>query len=443
MRTGIHGDNRERWPEQAFRKLSLGRFALVKMMSNNHLEVFRRVQQLLPQAHVITRLFWPERPPEPAAFLEALSPRIEAIYSLGYHHFELLNEPNTPWEGWDSQGARHFDAWALEAIPRLRDRFPGIYLLWPGLAVNPEFQDIAWWRTCWRSIAACDALAAHAYWQPEWAMLDRQWGLRFQVAHELYPDKPLWVTEAGCTDPTVSKERRAQLYSRYLEHIATLGIEGVALWILDGSPEWEEQQNAHFDEAMALACATLSASDSTPLPITAPGRPTTRVGNLEGLLDLRDSLPSSGAYPSRPLQDIRWLVVHHSGMDADSSAYAIAAYHVQRLGWPGIGYHFLVHQDGAIEYVGDVLSTRYNVAGLNRKVVGICLTGDFGLHSPGETQLFACRDLLANLQFALGWFVPIVGHREIALPRNPTLCPGDTFLEGPRWREAITIREEG
>ncbi|MDP2726562.1 MAG: peptidoglycan recognition family protein [Dehalococcoidia bacterium] len=164
-----------------------------------------------------------------------------------------------------------------------------------------------------------------------------------------------------------------------------------------------------------------------------------KIGNMEGIIDLRGKLPGREDYARRELGDIRYLVVHHSGVARDSTAVPIARYHAEVLGWPGIGYHFLVHQDGTIEYVGDILEVRYNVARRNQEVVGVCLPGDFtyAIGGPEEAQLKAAHDLLANLQFALGWFVPILGHREIALPAFATACPGDTFLRGPRWKDWI------
>ncbi|MBI2304696.1 MAG: N-acetylmuramoyl-L-alanine amidase [Chloroflexi bacterium] len=437
MLIGIHGDNRPLWPESALHKLTLAHPDLVKMMTLNQWEVFRRVKELLPQAEVITRLFWPGRPPQPQEFVDEVSPVVESIMSLGYSVFELLNEPNAPWEGFGPWGAEEFDAWALEAIPRLRSRFPDIHLLWPGLAVNPGYNDLTWWLSCWRSIAACDALAGHGYWQPDWAMTDGQWGLRFLTGWDMYRDKEMWVTEAGCTDPTVSKARRAELYPLYVRRLAELGVRGVAFWLLEGTEEWEREQNAFFDDAMAAVLGSLPRGE------TKEKRPTVTIGNLKGVVDLRDGLPGQ-SYPWRQLSQIRYLVVHHSGVPQDSTAAAVASYHRDVLGWPGIGYHFLVHQGGTVEYVGDVMQTRYNVAGRNWEVVGICLTGDFTREPPPLAQREAAAKLLANLQLALGWHIPIVGHKEVALPAFPTRCPGDTW---ERWRNwlippAPAIEEE-
>jgi len=157
------------------------------------------------------------------------------------------------------------------------------------------------------------------------------------------------------------------------------------------------------------------------------------IGNLE-VMDIREKLPRRGAYARRELSRISYLVVHHSAVDVDSTAYSIAAYHVRSLDWPGIGYHFLVHWDGSTEYVGDIGRARYNVASRNHEVVGICLPGDFTRREPAAAQLESARLLLTNIQFALGWFVPIVGHKDIALPGYGTACPGDTW---DTWKPAL------
>jgi len=161
------------------------------------------------------------------------------------------------------------------------------------------------------------------------------------------------------------------------------------------------------------------------------------IGNLDVIIDLRGKLPGAEDYTTRQLDAIRYLVVHHTGVPHDTPAAGIARYHAEVLGWPGIGYHFVIHHGGRIEYVGDILQVRYNVSRRNHEVIGVSLTGDFTRHPPGDAQLQAAKDLLANLQLALGSFIPIAGHREIALPAFATSCPGDSFLIGPRWKERV------
>lgn len=172
---------------------------------------------------------------------------------------------------------------------------------------------------------------------------------------------------------------------------------------------------------------------------------TTKIGNLEDIQDLRGQLLQRAAYPWRELGDIHYLVIHHTGVESPSTPLSIARYHVQTLDWPGIGYHFFIYRDGRIAYVGDILQLRYNVARRNPEVIGICIDGNFMGHPPTQQQIQAAHHLCANLQFALGWFVPTVGHKEIALPGYGTACPGNTWdpSQGEGWRASIITEAPG
>lgn len=113
-------------------------------------------------------------------------------------------------------------------------------------------------------------------------------------------------------------------------------------------------------------------------------------------------------------------------MAVDSSAESIAEYHLS-LGWAGIGYHYLVHWGGRIEYVGDIATARANVYGLNPQVVGVCIPGDWMHQLPPEPALVSLNLLLRYLVRLLPGR-EIVGHRDIALPASPTDCPGPLLV---------------
>lgn len=130
---------------------------------------------------------------------------------------------------------------------------------------------------------------------------------------------------------------------------------------------------------------------------------------------------------------MRYLVIHHSATAGDCSAQAVADWHVNHNGWPGIGYHYLVHPDGQIDYAGDIGTERYNVAGRNHECIGICLAGTFDKRWPTNEQLRAARGVV----HAMRLFVPsaaVVGHRDIALPGYETECPGALW---PQFREFV------
>jgi N-acetylmuramoyl-L-alanine amidase len=115
----------------------------------------------------------------------------------------------------------------------------------------------------------------------------------------------------------------------------------------------------------------------------------------------------------------------------DSSARSIAEYHASTLEWPGIGYHFLVHWNGRMEYVGDLLTVRYNVASRNREVVGICLPGNWMHNWPYQAQLLATQSLTAYIKGEIPGAI-VVGHRDIAY--DGSVCPGDTWGQ---WRAVV------
>lgn len=111
----------------------------------------------------------------------------------------------------------------------------------------------------------------------------------------------------------------------------------------------------------------------------------------------------------------------------------IADWHVKHLGWPGIGYHFVVHWDGSIDYVGDMATTRYNVAGRNHEVLGICLPGNFMQRWPSRAQLDGTYRLVSGLKVMLPW-AEVRAHKELALAGYETSCCGDTW---ERWRAEV------
>ena len=90
-----------------------------------------------------------------------------------------------------------------------------------------------------------------------------------------------------------------------------------------------------------------------------PLAPPMEVGELR---DLTDRLPRKPGYRSRPRLAIRYIVVHHvgGGVNRDYTALEIARYHVDANGWPGIGYHFLVHPAGQIDQVNQLETRSYH-----------------------------------------------------------------------------------
>jgi N-acetylmuramoyl-L-alanine amidase len=143
------------------------------------------------------------------------------------------------------------------------------------------------------------------------------------------------------------------------------------------------------------------------------------------IVDVRASLPASRRrkYATRALATIARLVVHHSGTDGGTPE-SFAAYHTYALGWPGIGYHYVIAKDGTVYKTNALSTVSYHARGANLNGVGACLVGDFNRKHPTLEQLESLRGLLRVLKLHLPR-AEVVFHREV--PGAQTTCPGRNF----------------
>lgn len=70
------------------------------------------------------------------------------------------------------------------------------------------------------------------------------------------------------------------------------------------------------------------------------------------------------------------IVIHcsDSPQGRGDNAKTIDSWHKQR-GWSGIGYHYVILEDGTIEVGRDLNRSGAHAKGYNRKSIGICLIG--------------------------------------------------------------------
>lgn len=146
------------------------------------------------------------------------------------------------------------------------------------------------------------------------------------------------------------------------------------------------------------------------------------IGNIE---DLRMVLPvhKTLRYHERSLDDITTLVVHHSDTRSNVSWRAVARYHVEHNGWPGIGYHFGVTPAGKVSYLNDIATHSYHARQANAIGVGICCMGNYTAQQPSGAMVEALAVLMNCLDAALGKPLFRVGHRDVV----DTTCPGDAL----------------
>lgn len=83
---------------------------------------------------------------------------------------------------------------------------------------------------------------------------------------------------------------------------------------------------------------------------------------------------SSQSYHTRSLDKIRQIVIHHSA-SIGQRAEDYAIYHVQKKGWPGIGYHIVIEVTGMIVQCHSLATICYGVENNNTPSINICLSG--------------------------------------------------------------------
>ena len=119
------------------------------------------------------------------------------------------------------------------------------------------------------------------------------------------------------------------------------------------------------------------------------------------------------------------IVLHHAGMskDRDMTVKEIHDLHVHGNHWSGIGYHFVIHKGGEIEFARPLNYRGAHAFKNNEFTVGICLTGNYEYGKPPMPQLKSAVQLVSALCEKYN-FPPtdttIFGHKDF----GKTDCPG-------------------
>jgi N-acetyl-anhydromuramyl-L-alanine amidase AmpD len=162
---------------------------------------------------------------------------------------------------------------------------------------------------------------------------------------------------------------------------------------------------------------------------------------LPQLVDVRGSVKRNGSYQKRSLSQITGIARHHSATTS-GDAFSFANYHVDTLGWPSVGYHFVITKDGTIQWANGIDRVSYHVGNNNTPLIGVCLVGSGSFTEAQERSFF---DLQAALRGTDGVEVSISdvkGHREYPGHSSNT-CPGiDMDIVREAVREGHPVGED-
>ncbi len=147
--------------------------------------------------------------------------------------------------------------------------------------------------------------------------------------------------------------------------------------------------------------------------------------------DVAAGLPRAGTpYARRGLNQIRYVVISHTGANPRLSLDRIAETHIQ-YGYPGIVYDFVVDSHGQVYKVTNLEDVAQPDQVWSEQGVNICLAGNFTVGAPPLAQLDATGRLCAWLAQNLGLSPDaIVGLGELSKSDSP----GESFYRGPAWK---------
>lgn len=255
---GLHGRNDVFFDELDYQLLQEANIETLKMMSLTDPSVFERIKRENPEIEFIVRLYDDrinaDGHPTPQEFAARMIPVMERLRPYAVK-FEVGNEPNHVhrYEGWgaDDADAQNFNAWFLEVYALLKETHPWAEVGFPALATpNSYHRDRAWLEFVREAINAADWLGVHCYWQtyPDQSstMFDPERGLCFQYYHQMFPDKPLEITEFDNDNiiwdvpPNTAEEIARQYVTYYQELFKYPYIRSASSFIMS-SPDrrWE------------------------------------------------------------------------------------------------------------------------------------------------------------------------------------------------------------
>lgn len=117
----------------------------------------------------------------------------------------------------------------------------------------------------------------------------------------------------------------------------------------------------------------------------------------------------------------------------DFDATDVDGWH-RKLGWTGIGYHYLIRLDGTVEEGRPEWAIGSHIAGHNSETIGVVYVGGLDEHGkPKDTrtedQKVAMKLLLANLTAKYRkTLTKVAGHRDFSPDKN-----GNGVIEQREW----------
>ncbi|MCP4168371.1 MAG: hypothetical protein GY759_21105 [Chloroflexi bacterium] len=154
------------------------------------------------------------------------------------------------------------------------------------------------------------------------------------------------------------------------------------------------------------------------------------------IIDIIEQLPrDASAMYSRPLTDVKHVVINHTAVRPGVTIKRIAEAHRQR--WPAIVCHFYVEGDGTIYQTNPLAEVVDQHEPWLRDGVHIHVAGDFSETIPTSAQMEALADLCA-------WLLDMTDLQTSAVQGaselTNTKSPGEQWLQGAGWKNLLALQ---
>jgi N-acetyl-anhydromuramyl-L-alanine amidase AmpD len=228
------------------------------------------------------------------------------------------------------------------------------------------------------------------------------------------------ATVALPPDVTELQKRIAELETRAADLQKTVDQQQVTV----------DQQKATIAQQQAEIERLKAGEEPAPIAVPQPA-----------IKDITAQLPhhSTKRYGTRPLEAVKFLVMHHSSVDPETSAWQLADLYVNNFEWPGLGFHYFITAEGTIQQTNALTTVSWHAKTGDAAGVGICLAGNLEDTVPPVPQLKAtaqlCAYLLQELKLDNG---AIKSHKDFA----NIDCPGNQWDSGSNWRQSLLAEVE-
>jgi len=196
---GLHARNDSLLYPADISMINDAKLEALKFLHFTELRFLDECYLLNPNLYVVVRLYSWElaagKRPTPLEFVGEMAASIGAWLAHGVVDFEIHNEPNLDAHHWRINWSKpeEFNLWLEQVLTLFRAQFPEARFGFPGL--SPMFQDLEWLERCSSSIESCDWLGCHVYWQSWEEMESKDYGRRYELYHDRFPNKTIIITE--------------------------------------------------------------------------------------------------------------------------------------------------------------------------------------------------------------------------------------------------------